>query len=313
MRVAVLGAGAMGSVYGARLLAGGAEVTLLDVNEAHIAAVRENGLSVALDEGTRCVEIAIMRPEEFSGPVDLILLFTKIFHTDAALKSVQHLLDRTPVLSLQNGIGNMERLAGHLPMERIFIGMTMTPADFIAPGKVASHGPATTQFHSADGQDRPLLDEIARAMQAGGIDARKDPEIHAAIWEKAAFNCAMNGLCALSDATPGSIGASEAGRALAFEVAGEAVAVARASGVAADIDKVTALMRHAFDNHLFHQASMLQDRKAGRRTEIDALNGAVREIGARLGVAVPANTTIERLVRLFEDTTHWKDHHKTPA
>ena len=313
MRIVVLGAGAMGSVFGARLHLGGAEVTLLDVNEAHIAAVRETGLSVALDEGTQVLDIPIMRPEVFEDPADLILLFTKIFHTDAALQTIRRHLNSTPVLSLQNGIGNVERIARHLPMERILIGMTMTPAEFIAPGKVASYGPATTQFHAADGQHRQLLDDIAAAMRAGGIDAAIDPDIQAAIWEKAAFNCAMNGLCALSNATPGAIGASEAGRTLAFEVADEAVSVARASGVAADPDKVRALMRHAFAQHLFHEASMLQDRKAGRRTEIDALNGAVSETAARLGIATPANNTIARLVRLFEDAKDWMTHHQSKA
>ena len=123
----------MGSVFGARLHLGGAEVTLLDVNEAHIAAVRETGLSVALDEGTQVLDIPIMRPEVFEDPADLILLFTKIFHTDAALQTIRRHLNSTPVLSLQNGIGNVERIARHLPMERILIGMTMTPAEFIAP------------------------------------------------------------------------------------------------------------------------------------------------------------------------------------
>ncbi len=307
MKIAVLGAGAMGSVYGARLMDGGAEVTLLDVDPAHISAVRDHGLQVALDDKTLQLDIPIMRPEAFTGPVDLIILFTKIFHTDAALASVQSLLGDVPVLSLQNGIGNVERLAAHMPMERIIIGSTMTPADLIASGKVASHGMAATQFYAADGRHRPILDDIASALIAGGIDARLDPEIHAAIWEKATFNCALNGLCALSDATPGSIGQSTEGCALADQIAQEAIAVANAAGVAASLDKVRGLMQHAYAHHLFHQPSMLQDRNAGRRTEVDALNGAVADMGARLGVPVPANTAIRQLVHLIEDARRWRD------
>ena len=307
MKIAVLGSGAMGSVYGARLLASGADVTLLDVNEDHIAAVRENGLQVALDDQTLHLNIPIQRPEEFTGPVDLILLFTKTFHTEAALKSVQPLLKTTPVMSLQNGIGNVERLAQLTSMDRIIIGTTMTPADMIAPGKVASHGAATTQFYAADGQHRPILDEIARTLCAAGIEASLDANIQAAIWHKAAFNCAVNGLCALSDGTPGSVGHSAYGRALAVQVAQEVVNVAHASGVAADFDVVRGTMQHAFDNHHFHEPSMLQDRKAGRRTEIDALNGAVAAMGARLNVSVNANMLIMQLVHLFEDTHTWRN------
>ena len=309
MRIAVLGAGAMGSVYGARLADGGAEVTLLDVNQSHLDAIARDGLEVALDEGTKIHRLAAVRPEDFRGPVDVVLVFTKIFHTAAALDAVAGQLDGAVLLSLQNGIGNAERLAVHVPVERTLVGMTMTPAEFLGPGRVASHGPAKTAFYSADGQNRPVLHEICTAMQAGGIDATADPEIEAAIWEKAAFNCTMNALCALSDGTPGSIGESVAGRGLAGRVAAEAVAVANATGVAASLERVEALIQHACAHHLHHEPSMLQDRKAGRPTEVDALNGAVARIGEEKGVPVPVNRTLADLIRLMEDSVRFRAGH----
>lgn len=306
MRIAVLGAGAMGSVYGARLARAGAEVTLLDVNDAHIAAINAGGLHVALDEGESIHHLPAMRPEAFRGPADLVLLFTKVFHTDDALASVKPLLADAHVLSLQNGVGNVDRIAAHVTRDRILVGMTMTPAEYLGPGRVASHGAATTDLYSASGQDLPILHKIAALMDRGGITARLEPDIDVAIWEKATFNCALNPICALSGGTPGSVGASKAGRGLAASVAAEAIAVAKASGVNASLDKVTAMMEHAFAHHLHHEPSMLQDRMAGRRTEIDALNGAVVRIGDRLGVPTPANRIVADLIRLTEDSTRYR-------
>ena len=306
MRIAVLGAGAMGSVYGARLARAGAEVTLLDVNDAHVAAINAGGLHVALDEGECVHHLPAMRPEAFRGPADLVLLFTKVFHTDSALSSVKPLLADAHVLSLQNGVGNVDRIAAHVTRDRILVGMTMTPAEYLGPGRVASHGTATTDLYSASGQDLPILHKIAALMDNGGITARLEPDINVAIWEKATFNCALNPICALSGGTPGSVGASEAGRRLAASVAAEAIAVAKASGVNASLDRVTAMMEHAFAHHLHHEPSMLQDRMAGRRTEIDALNGAVLRIGDRLGVPTPANRIVTDLIRLTEDSTLYR-------
>jgi 2-dehydropantoate 2-reductase len=300
MHIAVLGAGAMGSVFGARLALGGAEVTLLDVNQAHVDAIARAGLQVDLDGVHHRLNLPAMRPDQFTGPTDLVLLFTKVFHTGPALASIAGTLGGATVLTLQNGIGNAERIAEYVPAERTILGLTMTPAEFLGPGMVASHGKATTTFYSADGQHRPLLDALVALMGRGGIVAKADPQIQAAIWEKAAFNCAMNAICALTDGTPGGIGSLSDALALAKSVAAEAIGVAQADGVPASIDKVTALIDHAAANHLLHEPSMLQDRKAGRRTEIDALCGAVAERGATLGLATPLNRTLATLVRLAE-------------
>ncbi len=296
----------MGSVYGARLAMGGAAVTLLDVNDAHLAAVNSHGLLVALDDGNHRIQMPAMRPENYHGPADLFLLFTKIFHTASALESVKEHLPTTPVLSLQNGLGNDQRIKQFVPAEKVCIGMTMTPAEWLGPGSVASHGSATTSLYSANGAHLPVLDEIISALQAGGIDAKADPDIHATIWQKAAFNCAMNAICALTDATPGAMGGSDAGRDLADRVACEAVAVAGSCGIKVDLGQVRALITHAYENHLFHEPSMLQDRKAKRRTEIDALNLAVVKIGRANGIDTPVNHTIGLLVKLVEDNVRWQ-------
>lgn len=310
MRIVVLGAGAMGSVFGARLALCGASVTLLDVNEAHLAAIAANGLEVDLDGTHHRLSLPAMRPADFAGAADVVLLFTKVFHTEAALQAIAGQLGAAYVLTLQNGIGNTERAAAVVPRERVIVGMTMTPAEFLAPGKVASHGPATTAFYCADGQHRPVLDDLVATMAQGGISAKADPAIHAAIWEKAAFNCAMNAICALTDGTPGGIGADPQSLALAHAVAAEAVSVAQALAISAEAARVADLVAHAAAHHLLHEPSMLQDLKAGRRTEIDALNGAVADQGEKLGVDVALNRTLTSLVRLAESMPAYRTRQK---
>lgn len=312
MRIAVLGAGAMGSVFGARLALGGASITLLDVNEAHLAAIAQQGLEVDLDGTHHRLSLPAMRPADFTGPVDVVLLFTKVFHTESALQAIAGQLGAAQVLTLQNGIGNAERAAAVVPHAQVIVGMTMTPAEFLGPGKVASHGPATTAFYSADGRHRPILDDLVAAMARGGISAKADPAIQAAIWEKAAFNCAMNAICALTEGTPGGIGADAASLALAHAVAAEAVSVAQALDIPADGARVADLVAQATTHHLLHEPSMLQDRKAGRRTEIDALNGAVADQGEALGVAVGLNRTLTTLIRLADSMPAYRTRQKAP-
>lgn len=181
----------------------------MDVNQAHLDAVNENGLKMDLDDGAHRIDVPALRPEEYDNTPDIVLPFTKVFHTDAALTSIAARLGEAVVFSLQSGIGNAERIAAHVPQDRIVLGMTLTPAEFVGPGRVASHGSATTQFGAKHPGANIDLDAIQRALVAGGIDAKISPTIQTAIWEKAVFNCVMNALCALTNATPGSIGTND--------------------------------------------------------------------------------------------------------
>jgi len=309
LKFAVLGAGAMGSVFGARLAKGGAHVTLLDVNQAHLDEIKASGLTVDLDDGQHIINIPAMRPEQYEDTPDIVLLFTKVFHTDAALKSVSNVLKHAVVLSLQNGIGNAERIASHTAKERTLLGVTLTPAEFLAPGHVASHGEASTQFGGLPDNTEIDLEPIKEALRTSGIDAEINNNIQSVIWEKAAFNCAMNAVCALTNGTPGSIGENDAARTLASDVVKEVVSVAAASGIQINREKIEALMSHAYAHHLMHEPSMLQDIKSARPTEIAALNGAMAQRGAELAVPTPINQTLAQLVSLAESTHAFRKSH----
>ena len=301
MRVAVLGAGAMGCLYGAALHRGGADVVLVDVNPQHIAAINADGLELDTRAGLERLPLPARRPEELREPVDLILLFTKTFHTDAALQgAAAAIAPDTHVLTLQNGLSNDEVVARHVARDKVIAGVSTLPSDLVGPGKVRSHGEGGSQIYPAFGDDPAFARQVAELLGAGGLPTTLVPDIQAAIWGKAIFNATMNTLCALTRRTPGFLGAHQESRALINAAVEEGIAAARACGVAVDGGKIHALTHVSVTDHADHEASMLQDVKAGRRTEVDAIAGAIVRAAQEAGVATPVLETLLRLVKLEE-------------
>jgi 2-dehydropantoate 2-reductase len=299
LRIAVLGAGAMGSFFGGRLRAGGAEVTLVDVNPVHLEAIGRHGLRIDTDRGSETMRLPAQTPAAARGPFDLILVFTKTMHSRAALDGVRHLIGPdTTLLSLQNGLGNKEILLDFAAASRVLVGMTTYPADMVGPGHVASHGDGKLRFMTSDGTAAPILERIVEALRAGGLDAAADPEVEISIWEKVAFNAALNTIAATTRSTVGRIGRLPEARALAHRIAGEVVAVANACGVTADAASVHGLIDHALDTHVDHKPSMLQDVLAGRPTEIDAIAGEAIRKARAAGIPVPAMEAMHALILL---------------
>jgi 2-dehydropantoate 2-reductase len=301
VKVAVVGAGAMGCLYGAALHRGGAEVVLVDVNPEHLDAINENGLELDTRRGIERLSLPARRPEELAEPVDLVLLFTKTFHTDTALEGVAAAIGPgTHVLTLQNGLGNDEAVARHVARAKVIAGISTLPSDLAGPGKVRSHGEGGSQIYPAFGGDPTFAQDVADRLTAGGLPTTLATDIQAAIWGKAIFNAVMNTLCALTRRTPGFLGAHEESRALIHAAVEEGVAAAQACGVNVDGAKIHALIQVSVTDHADHEASMLQDVKAGRRTEVDAIAGAIVRAAAAKDVACPVLETLWRLVKLEE-------------
>ena len=302
MRITILGAGAMGSLFGGLLAEHGHDVELLDVNPDHIQQVRNHGLTVETDgEGSRVVRLPISRPEAAASRPDWLILFTKTLHTQGAMEAVRHLLhDQLLVLTLQNGLGNAERVARFLPMSRIAVGVTTVPADMTGPGHVHSHGGGKNRMMMADGRHSEALQALAEALTQAGLPSALDPTVQGAIWQKAAFNAALNTVCAVTCATVGEVGRQPQARELAHDIATEVLNVASANGLEVDAKGLHETLDHALDHHLQHKPSMLQDLLAGRPTEVDAINGEVLRLARRLGVEAPRTQALDALTRLRE-------------
>jgi 2-dehydropantoate 2-reductase len=301
VKVAVIGAGAMGGLYAAAFHRAGAEVTLVDVDREHLAAINARGLELETRRGIETFRLPAVHPGDVSGEAGLIVLFTKTFHTDAALSGIAAMVGpETYVLTLQNGLGNDEAVARHVAPERVIVGISTLPSDLVAPGKVRSHGEGGSKIYPAFGGDTAFAQRVAEMLSTGGLPTALEPDIQAAIWSKAIFNAAMNTLCALTRRTPGFLGAHEEAKALIRVVVLEGVAAANAGGVAIEAQPILDLTRVSVTDHADHEASMLQDVKAGRPTEVDAINGAIVRAAHAAGVATPVTETLWRLVKLEE-------------
>jgi len=300
-RVAILGAGAMGCLFAARLALAGNDVTLIDVDHARLALIGSEGLWLEDENGEHHTRPHAATATEVTAPVDLLIVFTKGNHTTAAVESVRHLADGYCIaLSLQNGLGNAEILAGFFGPERTLYGTAHIPADVKAANRVGTHPPSALALGSANLAAAALAPQVMALLANAGFDASTSDEIDRTVWEKLAFNAALNASAMICHKTNGELD-NPAGLRIARAVIGEAVAVAKACGIALDPAKIDHSVVSALAEHRNHKASMLQDREAGRATEIAMINGAIVREGERHGVPTPVCATLTDLVTLIED------------
>lgn len=301
--VMVVGAGAVGSYYGALLARDGHEVTLV-ARGAHLEALRERG-SVEVAEPDGAVWSVPVRaaaaPGDAGGPPpDLAILTVKSHHTLAAARSLAPALGRrTLVLSLQNGVDNLARAETALGEGRLLAGVAFVGVWIERPGRV---------WHQAEGWVRagdPAggLTDRARALErtvGGSWDVEMSEDIVRDQWRKLLWNIGFNALCAVTGATAGEALASAESRWIVREAMEEAVSVARAAGVwltAEDVDEMAAFNPQLRD----YRPSTARDLDAGKPLERDALTGFLVRQGALCGVPTPVNRVLDALLALQGD------------
>lgn len=298
--VAIVGAGAMGCLFGARLAEQGARVTLVDVNRDRLSVIAHDGITLTDDDGERTIALQASRADEIATPIDLLLLFTKGVHSAAAIDSVAHLAAAGPVaLTLQNGIGNADLLAERFGADRVLMGTAHVPADLTGAAAVVTHGFGHVELGGFNPAAQERAAAVVDLLRGAGFGAKVADDVNAVIWEKLAFNAALNAIAMICE-VPNAGMDNEPGRRLAFRVVDEAVEVAAARGIRLDAARIRSTIDAALREHAHHKASMLQDREHGRATEIEMINGAIGREGARLGVATPVCDTLSDLVRIIE-------------
>lgn len=302
MRIAVIGAGAMGSLFAARLAAAEQNVSLVEVAGSQIAAIGDHGLRVSEENAENVLRIPIAPAADYSGPFDLLILFTKGMHTKAALEAARHLIGpQTWGMTVQNGVGNVEAMEAAIPRDRIVVGMTNWPSTVLAPGHIQVPGSGEVRIWSASGAPSQRLEDICLALNDAQLNCVLDPSVEVAIWEKVAFNAALNSLAAITDMTVGEMSDRTEARQIAFAILAEALAVAKARGIEVDAERTRRAVEHAFQHHRQHKPSMLQDRLAGRPMEIDTITGAVWREGLMQGVPTPVTAAFTNLLKLFDE------------
>ncbi|MBX4967737.1 ketopantoate reductase family protein [Rhizobium binae] len=301
MLIVVLGAGAMGCLFGATLAKAGYRVQLIDIDPVQIAAIESDGICICGNADQLHVRVPISNPDGAVEIADWVVVLTKTLNTRSALESVRHILGPTTrLVSLQNGLGNAEELAQFAPSSRVVVGVTTIAADLIEPGRVYSNRDGSVRLNTILPGDPSVLCQFVESLRKASFHCVVDANVQSAIWHKTAFNSALNSLCAVTRLPVGDIGLDFNGRRLAHLIADEVLAVADILGVPVSKDEVRSSLDHAMDYARSHKPSMLQDILAGRPTEIESINGAVVRIARALNVAIPATEALYTLVRLLQ-------------
>ena len=305
MKIAIIGAGAMGSLFACLLK--NSDVSLYDVNPAAVAHIRENGILLKEPDGS---EIRRRPPIFFSGenggPQDLVILFVKDTAGDAALRANLGLIGGdTLLLSLQNGMGNYEIMRKYVPENHILLGTTRHNCVTEAPGVIYHSGAGVTQIGSPSGDDR-LCESVRKALDSDSLEVVACGDVKRLLWTKLMLNMTSNPITALLDCTLGFHGENPHMRRITEILVDEAVAVAAADGVKLDTDDV--LTSIAATSHAVSTGytSMCQDIRAGRHTEIDFINGSVVRLGKKYGIPTPCHELVVNLIHAREDLDDMK-------
>lgn len=298
MKIGILGAGVMGQLFGARLAISGNDVIFIDAAPRTIEVLNRQGIVLTTDGQTETTPARAGVASDFAGLLELVVVFTKGFHTQAALDSIRHLIgDETLGLTLQNGLGNDVVLASFFGNDKTWIGTTDFPADMHELGVLHTSPGGRVRLGTFSDNFDERSNALVKKLNDAQLNATLESGIRAVIWEKVIFNTAMNTLSAVTGQTVGEMGRSENARMIIGQVTDEGLAVAASQGVHVPKAELQGIIDNAFAHHDTHKTSMLQDREAGRRTEIDFIGGAVAKIGAEAGVATPVLSTLVAIVR----------------
>jgi 2-dehydropantoate 2-reductase len=302
MRIAVVGAGAMGSVYAALLGDAGNDVWAIDLWGEHVAAIREHGLRVEGASGDRTVRVGATSDPADVGEVDLVVIATKAMHVRGAAEGARALLGpETAVLSIQNGLGAPEVVADVLGDERVVVGIAGGfGASVVEPGHVHHHGMEVVRLGERDGPVSQRVERIVEVWRAAGFTVQAEDDVQRLVWEKLVCNVCFSGTCTVLGRTIGEVLDDPHAWSVASACAVEAYEVAVASGVVLGFGDPEAYTRSFGERIRDARPSMLLDRLAGRPTEIDFINGAIPPRAAALGLEAPVNAVVTALVQAAE-------------
>lgn len=305
MRFVIVGAGAMGSLFASHLARTEAETWVVDPCEAHIRAIGESGLRVKREGNESTVPLRATTDAAKPGLADVVMLFVKYKQTREALAMARPLVGpRTVLLTLQNGLGNVELIREAFPNNRILYGFTTLTSELLGPGRIeASYaGRGETYFCAEDGRRDAAVDELQVLLERAGINAIVAPDIELMIWKKLIVNCCLNTLCAITGLSVGQLSDRPDSWPILEGVADEIVAVAGRKGIPLERGQAHAFLRSVAHEARSHFPSMLIDVKNRRQTEIECLNGAILREAARMGISAPFNRTLYSLVRIIESS-----------
>jgi 2-dehydropantoate 2-reductase len=306
-KVVVVGAGAMGGLFGGLLAEGGLDVTLVDAWPEHVAAIKANGLRIVGGGGDRAIKVKATADAGEVSSADVVLFQCKAFANEAAAKSVKHLFGgATTAITFQNGLGNEEALGAVLGDNNVLGGLTAQAGLAEGPGVVRNFGDLPTYIGEMAGGLTDRAVAIAKSFTAHGLPVTASAEIKREKWKKLLSNVALGAISAVTDMRSVEIMRVPELQEIVFRAVDEAAAVAKHEGVALDVAEAREVLMRLVDpsggGTGNSKSSMREDIIRRRRTEIDTIHGAVARLARRHEVATPTIDAMVAMVKGVQST-----------
>ncbi|KOR25485.1 ketopantoate reductase family protein [Clostridium sp. FAM 1755] len=302
MKIAIIGAGAMGSLYGAYLHKSGEEVYLINKWEEHINAINKDGL--VIEDGnnrSKFHPMAVLDSNEI-GIVDLAIVFVKSTKTEEAILENKNMIGKnTYVLTLQNGYGNGEKIEKYINKDRIVVGTTGEGCTTLKAGHIKHAGSGDTYIGMYSGKEDIILKKLENILKYSGFNVHicKDPiEL---IWNKLIINVGINAITSILKMRNGEILKQNAAKSIMKNAVTEAVMVANAKGFNFDEEEMIKIVEKVALKTAENKSSMLQDVLNNKKTEIEVINGAIVREGIRFNIKTPVNETLTNLIIALEN------------
>ena len=301
MKIAVVGSGAMGCLFGALIRRSGGDVRLLDNRRDRSDRIRREGVRLEGISGSMRVPVPSTTDPREIGRADLVMICVKAFDTEGALRAAAPMIGpETLLLSFQNGLGNVEKLLEAADPNRVVGGVTSQGATEIEPGVIHHAGRGDSFIAGIPGERPTGLARIKELLDGAGIHTGLAEDLEGLLWGKLLINAGINALTAVFRLPNGGLLASDEIRAIMGDVVQEAAAVAEARGIRLPYADPRAKVEEVARKTATNLSSMLQDVRKKRKTEIGAINGAIVREAAALDLPVPVNALLVRIVKAIE-------------
>lgn len=301
MKIVIVGSGAIGSLYGAFLSRYKDNEVILVGRNPHVAAIQSHGLKIEGVLGDHLFQLKAIRQARKVSEADLVIVTTKTYDTVSAALSAKHLIDAgAHVLLIQNGLGTEEMVAKELGTTKVLRATTCMGALQTTPGLVITTGCGLTEIGSRYAENYPLVEELSKMLKEVGFDVKSSKNIEGVVWTKTLVNCGINPVGALTGLTNGEVYSNKALRDLVVRLVNEAVLVVKALGIELTTEDPVRYALGTAKATGDNINSMLQDIRAGKRTEIDAITGEVIRLAKELGIDTPSSESVYALVKAIE-------------
>jgi 2-dehydropantoate 2-reductase len=303
MKIAIVGAGAMGSMTGGLLREAGNEVFLCTLNQPHVEQIRKRGLVIEGIGGERVIPIEATTKIEEIGFSDLLILFVKSYDTEAASRTARRIAgENTIILTLQNGIGNIEILEKYFGKMKVLGGTTDAAATLVEPGRVRHTAFGNIYIGELNGIITPLVEQMVFLFNQSGFKCYATDNVIGMIWTKLILNLAINPLGTILRVKCEGLINNEYSKILMKQIILESLQIAGKKGITLLYEDMVQAAYALSEKNAASYNSMAQDFFKGKKTEIDFMSGAIVKEGKKVGVNAPLNEAMALLVKALETT-----------